>query len=204
MIPEEKKISNGGEGKNGLPTGFSGKVSIVPPEYSHKTIMLNAFRAFAIGIFLMCVAGIFVYMWQHHMIKKKEREHEAALIKNDIDFEMAFSKASSEYDERIRRLQKRIEDLGNENIVLRKQRDEARNNLSLIIEKKNWTIRELRSIADKMKRLEYEREQTLSLLGALENRYAYDDEKYKEELAAQYRREFLREKFPDFENIIEQ
>jgi len=179
---------------------FAGKINIVPPCYARRTILLNIFRRYGFVIFL-CATGIGTYIWQHQAGANNLRDYQATLLNNDIEFETAFNKTSAYYDAKIQRLQKRIDDLGNQNTVLRKQRDEARSDLTTIIKKKNQLIQELRIITDGVQTSESERAQARMFLKALEKKYFSEDVEYKESLEAIYRLEFLRDTFPDFEKI---
>jgi hypothetical protein len=174
-----------------------GSVSIVSKKYSQKKIFLHSLSIIFFVLFAMLSAAGATYLWREQVLIERERAYERQAIKANARFEEALLKAHV----RNERLQNQVDRLNNQNIFLRKERDQIRQDLLRIVQKKNETIADLRSVKDEILAAEREKTQALSLLDALERKYSVDDAEFRDELALIERIEFLKETFPEYRKI---
>lgn len=176
---------------------LNGSISIVSKKYSQKRILFQVISILFFVLIAMATAAVATFIWREQIRMERERAYQLQTIKATAEFEDALLKVHI----RNETLQNKVDRLERQNIYLRKERDQIRKDLMKIVEKKNETIADLRSVKDKILAAEREKSQALSLLEALEKKYSADDAQFRDELAMIERIEFLKETFPEYKKI---
>lgn len=176
---------------------LSGSISIVPKKYSQKRIFFQVISILCFVLFAMVTAAAATFLWREQVRMERERAYQRQTIKATAQFEDSLLKVHIRNEQ----LQNKVDRLERQNIYLRKERDQIRKDLMKIVQKKNATIADLRSVKDEVLAAEREKSQALSLLEALEKKYSADDAQFRDELEMIERIEFLKETFPEYRKI---
>jgi len=176
------------------------KISIVSREYSTRTVFWQSVHILFFVLCAMAISAAAVYIWQQQVLAGHKLKHHNQISQNTAEFDTAFQKAVTKYKSKIGQFEERIDYLGNQNSVLRKQRDQGRQDLVKIVDKKNVIIKELRTITAMYKKAELERSKALSFLNAVEEKYFAAGRGQKRKNEEQRRIEFIKEAFPEFKS----
>ena len=177
------------------------KISIVSKQYSRKGILLNSVRVLVLLVLVMIIAGGAVYVWQNQVQSDLERQYQGVIVKNTDSFQRAIQTLTAKHAKEIAERQERINYLGNQNIVLRKQRDQVRQDLLTIVQKKNDEIKDLEEFRSKVKNAEKESPQALSLLESSDRKYDTRNPDLSQQSETVRRLEFLKDNFPEYKSV---
>jgi hypothetical protein len=195
---EKRKISQKEESFFNSHEAFSNeRIRIISPSFFRRSIVETIIRFVGVAFLALVIGIIASYLYQ----QKKAYDHERQRQEEFNLQRMRFERSVEYAEQKIERLDQRLNYLGNENTHLRKQRDAARNDLRMIVEKKNGIIRDLEAVNNRLYENALKKVNTISLLETLERTAMSQINRENEDIDLIYRLEFLKDTFPEYESL---